>query len=206
MRWFRETRTIWGFTLLELLVVIAILGLLAAITLAYLGDSRQKSRNAATLSQMAEYVKALDLYYADYGQYPSGWINTSDSNRRRSMCIGEGPINQYNDCAAFSRDTNSTAESVFVAALMPDYLPSIPRLNQGTDNTGQSISSPIYRGCANLETGSVSANPPSASCNQSAYDLFFLLEGTAQDCGRAHRVSDDYGGRGYTVCQFSQQN
>ena len=58
-----------GFTLIELLVVITIIGILVAIVLVSLDQSRQKSRDANRASQMQEFLKALELYYLDNGRY-----------------------------------------------------------------------------------------------------------------------------------------
>lgn len=59
-----------GFTLIELLVVIAIIGILAAVILASLNDARAKARDARRLGDMKAIQTALEMYYADNGQYP----------------------------------------------------------------------------------------------------------------------------------------
>lgn len=59
-----------GFTVLELLVVVAIIGILAAVTLALLSDTRARSRDAKRLSDMREIEKAINLYYAENGNFP----------------------------------------------------------------------------------------------------------------------------------------
>ncbi len=60
-----------GFTLVELLVVLVILGLVMGLAgprvLGYLGSSREK---AARL-QVEAFSAALDLYYLDFGRYPT---------------------------------------------------------------------------------------------------------------------------------------
>ncbi|TXN22779.1 type II secretion system major pseudopilin GspG [Methylobacterium sp. WL19] len=60
-----------GFTLVELLVVLVILGLVMGLAgprvLGYLGSSREK---AAKL-QVEAFSAALDLYYLDFGRYPT---------------------------------------------------------------------------------------------------------------------------------------
>jgi type II secretion system protein G len=60
-----------GFTVLELLVVVAIIGILAAVSMALLSDTRARSRDAKRLSDMREIEKALNLYYAENSQFPN---------------------------------------------------------------------------------------------------------------------------------------
>ena len=87
-----------GFTLIELLVVIAIIGVLASIVLVFLSSARAKSRDAKRVATLQEMQKALELYYADNGKYPtyaSGciptwqcWANTTTNNAG----AGTGPM------------------------------------------------------------------------------------------------------------------
>jgi prepilin-type N-terminal cleavage/methylation domain-containing protein len=87
-----------GFTLIELLVVIAIIGVLASIVLVSLTSARAKARDAKRVSALQELQKALELYYADNGKYPtyaSGciptwqcWANTTTNNSG----AGAGPM------------------------------------------------------------------------------------------------------------------
>lgn len=60
-----------GFTLIELLVVIAIIGLLAGVVMLALSNARTRARDAKRAADMDQMVKALDLYYLDYGTYPT---------------------------------------------------------------------------------------------------------------------------------------
>lgn len=60
-----------GFTLIELLVVIAILGILASIVLMAVDQSRTKGRDGARKTQSQEILKALEIYYYDFGYYPA---------------------------------------------------------------------------------------------------------------------------------------
>lgn len=66
-----KRNTSGGFTLLELLVVVAIIGLLLAIVMYSVSDSRMKGRDAGRKSQIQEILKALELYYSDNGAYPN---------------------------------------------------------------------------------------------------------------------------------------
>jgi len=72
-----------GFTLVELLVVISIIGVLATIITVSLVSSRNRARTVAALADIKQIQKALEIYYADHGNYPtassyeesSGWCN-----------------------------------------------------------------------------------------------------------------------------------
>jgi len=50
-----------GFTLIELLVVIAIIGLLAAVVLSSLSDSRQNALNARAVAEMRDIHVSMEV-------------------------------------------------------------------------------------------------------------------------------------------------
>ncbi len=76
-----------GFTLIELLAVIAIIGLLATLSFAALKNASLKARNTKRLSNIKQYITAMQLYYSDYGGYPT--TDTSNGSR----CLGNYPDN-----------------------------------------------------------------------------------------------------------------
>jgi type II secretion system protein G len=69
-----------GFTLIELLVVISIISLLSSVVLASLNDARGKARDAQRIQQLKQVQAALELYYSENGEYPSG--------NPQGMCLG----------------------------------------------------------------------------------------------------------------------
>jgi prepilin-type N-terminal cleavage/methylation domain-containing protein len=60
-----------GFTLVELLVVIAIMGVLASIGLVAFASAQIRGRDVQRKSDLKELKSALELFYSDYGKYPS---------------------------------------------------------------------------------------------------------------------------------------
>lgn len=184
-------------------MVIAIIGVLASVVLASLNASRVKARNASVLAQMDEYVKALDLFYANTGRYPSAHSNNNAAFRNRLWCIGEP--HDLSRCLAFSRNGNVNSE--VETALMPTYISTIVHIDQGTDSRGVPISSPVYQGCSKLQNNTV-VEPASSdpACSDGSYSIYFALEGTNQNCGSAHTVTGNYQAYGYTVCQITRSD
>lgn len=60
-----------GFTLVELLVVIAIMSILTIITVGQFETARKKARDVQRKADLNSLGKALQMYYADYGVFPS---------------------------------------------------------------------------------------------------------------------------------------
>lgn len=64
-------RTNTGFTLVELLVVMSIIGVLAAVGLGTFTTAQTRGRDAQIKSDLKQISHSLELFYADYGKYPS---------------------------------------------------------------------------------------------------------------------------------------
>jgi len=69
---FKNIKTKRGFTLIELLVVIAIIGILSSVVLASLNTARVKARDARRISDIRQIQLALEVYYSDNNNYPTG--------------------------------------------------------------------------------------------------------------------------------------
>lgn len=67
-----------GFTLIELLVVIAIIGILSSVVITSLGTTRIKAQDSSRVSFISQLERALELYYADNGQYPPYRLHTAN--------------------------------------------------------------------------------------------------------------------------------
>lgn len=74
-----------GFTIVELLIVVVIIGILAAIVVVAYNGITQQARTAKTLSAINGWAKAIKLYHAENGSWPSansclGTTSTYTSN------------------------------------------------------------------------------------------------------------------------------
>ena len=65
---FKQTR---GFTIVELLIVIVVIAILAAITIVAYNGITERANNAQVEANMSNTVKAIELFSADHGVYPS---------------------------------------------------------------------------------------------------------------------------------------
>ncbi len=176
-----------GFTLLELLIVITIIGILSAIVMVALADSRRDTRNQAVVSQMTEYQKAIELYYSDVGEYPG--TNTARNNL---YCFGTGATGN-----CFPGTAGVTSASLTNA--FGTYMSDLPRFTQ--TRGGLTYHSPAYSGCANYSNPGNFTTSGGSSCTEKDYSIFFLLEGTGEDCGRA-LVADPALSGEFTLCRL----
>ncbi len=64
--------TLKGFTLLEMLTVIAVMGILFALSLGPIRTAHERGRDTNRKAHLQLIAEAIDLYYADNRQYPTG--------------------------------------------------------------------------------------------------------------------------------------
>jgi prepilin-type N-terminal cleavage/methylation domain-containing protein len=147
-----------GFTLIELLVVIALIGILASVILAALNSARLKARNAKRLETITQIQTALDLYYTQYGVYPT----------------------ETDDTGAFAcGGWDATADGVFIQPLVTNgFLQTVSdagydntcgnyayyRYAAGTSGCSASQGAFYILGVRNMEGGAVYPNSPGFSC------------------------------------------
>jgi type II secretion system protein G len=66
-----KNKSLLGFTLVELLVVMAIIGILATVVVGGFRSSQTKGRDTQRKGDLKEIANALELFYQDYGRYPT---------------------------------------------------------------------------------------------------------------------------------------
>ena len=117
-----ETNKNHGFTIVELLIVIVVIGILAAISIVSYNGIQNRSKNAQTTSALNNWVKGLQMYKADRGSWPTGWV-----------CLGEnykyGLSGQDPTGSAQCRQTGTsgyTTNSTFNTAMAPYIQGQLP--------------------------------------------------------------------------------
>ena len=93
-----------AFTLIELLVVIAIIGILATLAVVALSTARSSSRDAKRLADLKQLQTALEVYYNDYGSYPTLLSDLSSSSLpiKYLETVPTSPTPADGDCTATS--------------------------------------------------------------------------------------------------------
>jgi general secretion pathway protein G len=78
-------RQIRGFTLIELMVVLSIMIVLASMGLAQYRNSIVRANEAVLKEDLFRMRDAIDQYYADKGQYPTGLDSLASEGYLRKM-------------------------------------------------------------------------------------------------------------------------
>lgn len=137
-----------GFTLIELLVVIAIIGLLAAIVLVSMTNSRRRAQDSKRVSDLRQIALALEMYNSNNGVYPGNPDTTGCDE-------GNGP-----GSALFNALQNST----YISAMPTDPLgPTIYYGYEGFNPSGSGLVNDYV-----LRATLVTCNPNSGNCK---YDV-----------------------------------
>jgi prepilin-type N-terminal cleavage/methylation domain-containing protein len=107
-----------GFTLIELLVVISILGVLAAMIVNNLNDSRARARDARKKQNLNQMKTALRLYYNDFQVYPAAFSSWPLLNYIKG-CGADGDENC--PCSGSNNDfaSGSDCETIYMVSF-PD--------------------------------------------------------------------------------------
>lgn len=103
-----------GFTLIELLMVIVIIGLLSAVVMASLNNSRQKAQNKAQNEMARQYITAAELFRDENNRYPQA--GASDTG---FYCLGYS--NGGGNCVGTIAG-NATLDGEF-----QQFYPEVPR-------------------------------------------------------------------------------
>lgn len=106
-----------GFTLVELLIVVVVVAILASISIVAYNGIQTRAENAKTIQAVASWVKALQMYKIDTGNYPT--VNT---------CLGAS--NTYTDSngGVCWGDASNTTWRVQpnLSTMMADYIDGAP--------------------------------------------------------------------------------
>jgi prepilin-type N-terminal cleavage/methylation domain-containing protein len=111
-----------GFTLIELLVVIAIIGILSSVVMVSLVTARQKARDARRIVDVKTIQLALETYFSDNLEYPTGVYGTANGAlNKTSVYLATIPADPNSTVAC----TSGTQTSCYIyAALIPSNTPS----------------------------------------------------------------------------------
>jgi type II secretion system protein G len=111
-----------GFTLIEVLVVVSIIGVLSSTILSSLNTSQARARDARRLQDLKQIGNALNMYYADYGEYPQTngayWSSTNLSwdnleNLLVPKYISKLPVDPINDAPYLGTIPSKTATGIY---------------------------------------------------------------------------------------------
>lgn len=107
-----------GFTILELLIVVAIIGIIVAITLSYLGRSKDKAGDVSTISNIANARSQAEVFYAQNDSSYEGVCAVTGSNvigrqiRAAAKAHNITPQGSYSDATPSAWNVEACHDSV----------------------------------------------------------------------------------------------
>lgn len=149
-------KSVKGFTIVELLIVIVIIAILAAITVVVYTGIQTRARNSQRVNDISQLTKALELYYADNGRYPSsGAYGSTAINPNWATTADDSWQSLANDLSA--------------------YMNQLPK-----DPVSITDAYPLTPGSHNYSYYSLGGYCNEAMNTNQAYLLVYELEGTSQ--------------------------
>jgi prepilin-type N-terminal cleavage/methylation domain-containing protein len=112
-----------GFTLIEIMVSVGIISVLAAVLYANFGSAREDANNKSLQTAIKETQLALELYKAQFGQYPPV---PSVSGLPAGCVSTSGGVSTSNSLNCGSTD--------YIDRLAPDFIAELPN-EQDSGNT-----------------------------------------------------------------------
>ncbi len=128
MQWAKKQK---GFTIVELLIVIVVIAILAAITIVAYNGIQNRSENAKSVAAVSSFVKALNMYKVDNGDFPS--VNS---------CIGTATTYQGYSGRCWAPESSTWVVNSGLATALAPYVTNVPE--PSTKNIETSTSQ--YRG------------------------------------------------------------
>jgi prepilin-type N-terminal cleavage/methylation domain-containing protein len=77
-----------GFTIVELLIVIVVIAILAAITVVAYNGIQQNANNTRRMNDIKAAGKAVELYFAQHGSYPTTGSAATDVRTDSNCSVG----------------------------------------------------------------------------------------------------------------------